>query len=451
MKAILKSWQLLLDVFNGYEEECHECKNERQDLQGFIFRLVSAVIPSPPIIQFPKWPDIILDLHNIRAGMTIYMPDFQMNLRPIVLPTLPKLSLPRVPTAGVSLPALPTLPRFTIPELPELPSLPTIELPDLPPPPKIPALFGSVEAILNIAKLVTKVMCILKNSPFVPEWRAGDQIAFLTERNGYLSMDFIDIQPPAFSYSAISAIKISAYVNLELEMDFIVEAVRAITAPLDKMTNNIVNMFQMEISDINAVDSVPSNINLDIESDGTVTPEISLAPLDSNPEGIYLIAGMLAGEFQRFLTYMNQESQHMLTNREFLEHTTTQLASKTVTQDPRTQELQDLWAEVRTMTYSKEDAFIAELQTQTSQKFETLTEILETELRYTKEQKKSLEIQKNPSAFIQTATQEDAKERFKLYEEKLEPYNARMLDASLALVNGPSEESQAFEADIQTQ
>lgn len=294
MKAILKSWQLLLDVFNGYEEECHECKNERQDLQGFIFRLISAVIPSPPIIQFPKWPDIILDLHNIRAGMTIYMPDFQMNLRPIVLPTLPKLSLPRVPTAGVSLPSLPTLPRFTIPELPELPSLPTVELPDLPPPPKIPALFGSVEAILNIAKLVTKVMCILKGSPFVPEWRAGDQIAFLTERNGYLPLDFIDIQPPAFSYSAISAIKISAYVNLEFEMDFIVEAVRAITAPLDKMTNNIVNMFQMEISDINMVESVPSNINIDIDSDGTVTPEISLKSLDTNPEGIYMIVGMLA-------------------------------------------------------------------------------------------------------------------------------------------------------------
>lgn len=405
MKAILKSWQLLLDVFNGYEEECHECKNERQDLQGFIFKLVSAVIPSPPIIQFPKWPDIILDLHNIRAGMTIYMPDFQMNMRPIVLPTLPKLSLPRVPTAGLELPSLPTLPRFTIPELPELPSLPTVELPDLPPPPKIPALFGSVEAILNIAKLVTKVMCILKGSPFVPEWRAGDQIAFLTERNGYLPMDFIDIQPPAFSYSAISAIKISAYVNLEFEMNFIVEAVRAITAPLDKMTNNIVNMFQMEISDINMVDSVPSNINIDIESDGSVTPEISLKSLPENPDGIYMIAGMLAGEFQRFLVYMNRESQHMLNNQEFMEHTTSQLASKHITEDPRTQELQTLWAEVGNITYKKEDEFIAELQQNASTKFETLTEILETELEYSREQRKNLDFPKDPSAFIQTASQ----------------------------------------------
>lgn len=284
IKAILKSWQLLVDVFNDYEAECHECKNERQDLNTFTFSLVSAIIPSPPIIQFPKWPDIILDLHNIRAGMTIYMPDFQMNMRPIVLPTLPQLHLPDMPSAGFSLPALPTLPRFTIPELPELPSLPSIELPDLPPPPKIPALFGAVEGILNIMKLVTKVMCILKNSPFVPEWRAGDQIAFLTERNGYLPMDFMDIQPPAFSYSAISAIKITTYVNFEFETEFIIEAIRAITAPLDKATNNIVNMFQMQISDISLVDQVPNNINLDIDEQGETTTEISLAPLDTNPE-----------------------------------------------------------------------------------------------------------------------------------------------------------------------
>lgn len=61
---------------------------------------------------------------------------------------------------------------FELPELPELPALPSVELPDLPPPPKIPKLFGPVEAVLNIGKLVTKAMCIMKQSPFVPEWRA---------------------------------------------------------------------------------------------------------------------------------------------------------------------------------------------------------------------------------------------------------------------------------------
>jgi len=105
--------------------------------------------------------------------------------------------------------------------------------------------------MLNIIKLITKAMCFLKQSPFVPEWRAGDQIAFLTERNGYLPTDFIDIQPPAFSYSMVSAIKVTTYVNLEFEMEFLLEAVKAITAPIDDMTNNIVNMFDQTVTDLN--------------------------------------------------------------------------------------------------------------------------------------------------------------------------------------------------------
>lgn len=84
--------------------------------------------------------------------MTVYMPDFEMNFRPIVLPTLPELSLPR-PTLDVNvslegnyfksfdLPELPLLPEFSFPELPDLPSLPSVELPNLPPPPTIPKLF----------------------------------------------------------------------------------------------------------------------------------------------------------------------------------------------------------------------------------------------------------------------------------------------------------------------
>lgn len=130
------------------------------------------VIPKIPIIQFPKWPDIILDLHNIRAGLIIFLPDFKFTLRPIQLPNLPELRLPDTPNVNIKLPALPVLPRIVLPKLPDLPSLPKVTLPDLPPPPKIPKLFASLEAIADIAKLVTKVMCILKSSPFVPEWRA---------------------------------------------------------------------------------------------------------------------------------------------------------------------------------------------------------------------------------------------------------------------------------------
>jgi hypothetical protein len=104
--------------------------------------------------------------------MVIYMPEFKFNTRPFVIPSLPHLSLPTTPNVNISLPSLPILPTFEIPELPDLPSLPKVELPDLPPPPKLPKLFSSLEGIIDILKLVTKAMCILKSSPFVPEWRA---------------------------------------------------------------------------------------------------------------------------------------------------------------------------------------------------------------------------------------------------------------------------------------
>ncbi|MDP3380695.1 MAG: hypothetical protein Q8S84_04145 [bacterium] len=67
IKAVLKSWQLLVDVFFDYEQECHDCKNERQDALEEEFSLIDMIMPKIPIIRFPKWPDIILDLHNIRA------------------------------------------------------------------------------------------------------------------------------------------------------------------------------------------------------------------------------------------------------------------------------------------------------------------------------------------------------------------------------------------------
>ena len=183
IKAILKAWQELIDIFVNYEEECKECKNERHDLLNWQFQIISMIVPKIPVVRFPKWPDVIVDLHNIRASLDISLPEFQLDYKRIILPNLPNLNLPNVPGVSVNLPDIPTLPEFRVPELPDIPSLPEIELPNLPPPLKLPKLFEGFEFIIDIAKLVVKAMCILKSSPFHPEWRAGDQIAFITERN----------------------------------------------------------------------------------------------------------------------------------------------------------------------------------------------------------------------------------------------------------------------------
>lgn len=142
MKAIVSTWQPLIDIFRIKDEECSVCRNERWDLKYFKFKLLSAVIPQLPIIQFPRWPDIVLDLSDIRFGIVVKVPDFRFNISPIRLPRLPVLTLPSLPTLTLNLPPLPTLPALpTLPDLPGLPSLPRINLPSLPPPPKIPKLF----------------------------------------------------------------------------------------------------------------------------------------------------------------------------------------------------------------------------------------------------------------------------------------------------------------------
>lgn len=172
LKAIAKSWQPLIDILDDYQASCSVCRNERYDLKYFQFKLISAVIPQLPVLRFPRWPDIILDLSDIRMGMKISMPEFRLSLSPIRLPSLGNITLPRAPTGSFSLPTVPELPPLPeLPDLPDLPSLPQIKLADLPPPPKIPKLFGAVKVTLDILKLVSKVMCIYQKTALVPEWR----------------------------------------------------------------------------------------------------------------------------------------------------------------------------------------------------------------------------------------------------------------------------------------
>jgi len=165
LKAILKSWQAIVDIFIDFNASCSVCHNERYNLIYWITKLVSALIPKLPIIQFPKWPDIIVDLHNIRAGINILMPELNFKVVPIVLPQLPNLTLPSTPKINIagkfSLPEIPTLPSLPdLPDLPDLPSLPDVKLPDLPPPPKIPNIFGVISAAISILKLIAKVLCL---------------------------------------------------------------------------------------------------------------------------------------------------------------------------------------------------------------------------------------------------------------------------------------------------
>jgi hypothetical protein len=66
IRAIADSWQPLLDIFAAKDAQCAVCRNERYNAKYFKYKIISALIPSIPVIQFPRWPDIVLDLSDVR-------------------------------------------------------------------------------------------------------------------------------------------------------------------------------------------------------------------------------------------------------------------------------------------------------------------------------------------------------------------------------------------------
>ncbi len=430
VKAILKSWQVFIDIFLDYEAECHQCKNERNDLQYFIWKIISGVIPSMPIVQFPKWPDIYMDLHNIRVGLEVAIPDFHFNLRPIVLPSLPNLYLPDAPYINIEVPKLPLLPEYHIWELPEIPTLPSVELPDLPPPPKLPKLFGSLEWVLKILKLITKAMCILKFSPFVPEWRAWDQIAFMTERSGYLSTDFLDLTLPQFSYPVVDAIKITTWVNLEFETEFLTEVARQITLPLNTFTNNVYHLFNVRIDDFDLT-NIPSQVDFEIQSDGEIDSSISL---NHSAKEISLLdfAVSLASGIPQIWDYLNTQWSTEISLDEFKKDIISELGNAELSKDMTGQKLTQIWTQALEYSFEKEDALIQELQDSHTQKFQALETILKHEIEKNKQD------QKNLLETLKQLSQENIlvyaqKSDYDAYNKIFEPFTTQALASTLGM------------------
>jgi hypothetical protein len=265
MKAIVQSWQPVIDIFKQADAQCAVCQNQRYTLDDYKFKLISPLIPSLPILTFPKWPDIVLDLSDVRMGITIDVPDFKFNVAPIRLPSLPSLSLPSAPSASLTLPTLMMLPSLPdLPSLPELPSLPRISFPPLPPPPKLPKMFGAVSVMTNMLKLYQKIKCIYQNSMLVPEWQVGDVIAQRTARQGTLPMDFLRLQLPQFSIPSLREIRVQSHVNLELQSEFITEFARTAVKPINEFNTDIDTLIPESIGENIQIDT-PDNIQLKLE------------------------------------------------------------------------------------------------------------------------------------------------------------------------------------------
>ncbi len=387
IKAILKSWQLFIDIFADYKASCDPCKNERMDLLHFIFKLISAVIPQIPIIQFPKWPDIFFDLHNIRAWIKILMPDFKLNVIPIVLPNLPQLHLPDIPNVNITLPSIPTLPKLPdLPDLPDMPSLPSVKLPDLPPPPTIPKLFWFVQVFLNILKLIFKVLCILRKNPFVPEWRSWDQIAFITERNGTLPLDFLSINFPQLSYPFVDAIKVTTFVNLELEVEFILELAKSIVEPFNRFSNNIANMWKLiSFPNIDLSEIIPQEINIDASNKWEwVKINTDSTQWFNLKNNINLFGYVIIRDILKLVSYINENKSNEVNINDFKKILSSNIQNLALSKDPKEKLVFYELDKAIKYNWSKEDRFIQELINNNKNKFKIIKNYINLEKQNTK-------------------------------------------------------------------
>jgi len=428
IKAILKSWQLLIDVFVDYSAECQECKNTRWNLQKSIWKKVSMATPQIPVIQFPKWPDVILDLHNIRMWIKIVLPEFNFTNRPILLPTLPRLRLPDIPDLSLSftLPSLPVLPELNIWELPDLPSIPSITLPNLPPPPTLPRIFSSIEWVVNIIKLITKMMCILKTSPFVPEWRAGDQIAFLTDRNGYLKTDFVDKSAPQFSYSSVDAIRVTTFVNLETQTNFIIDLARAVLEPVNNFSNDITRIFNLVLPDLDFSNTAPSSVN--------VSPNTNIQWFKMNKtKQISLLSLVLSKQIVKVQNYISDNRNIKVSNKDFLSLVNESLSSNIITSDPRLDKLRGVWKETQNMTYSKEKKLTTELLKNNRDKFDEFKNIINEEKLINKKLKENINKLGKEKFINKVVSISDIKQD--IYKKRMKKYNDKVVSSILDIRN----------------
>ena len=191
IKEIIKEWKKMLDIFVEFEDSCDICTNERFANFGW-FTLLGLVIPEPPIIKFPKWPDLVIDFSNLKAQVDIEMPTVHWVLEPITLPRLPRIPFPDIPSINdlrllTQIPPLPVLPAPPeLPELPPLPAIPVVDLPTLPPPPKLPST-ESFKEIIPLIEQILEIWCMIKKAfTPVPEAYLKDHITLLTNRPAYM-------------------------------------------------------------------------------------------------------------------------------------------------------------------------------------------------------------------------------------------------------------------------
>ncbi|MBI5152381.1 hypothetical protein HZA39_02510, partial [Candidatus Peregrinibacteria bacterium] len=258
IKSIIEKWKVFLDIMLDYQTSCDSCKSDRFSLLELLFRIF-IVVPEPPIVPFPKWPDLVLDFSQIQAGVKIIWPDFVFVPEPLIIPRLPRISLPIVlPDVFIDFEPLPIIPSPPpLSDLPNLPSLPLVRLPDLPPAPIIPDIlaFDGLKTAIDTLRKALKILCLIKKGLVeVPETALKTEIEALTQRslNPPLSIDLaggIKTPPiiPGGPYSLLDKITATVKINAQVETDVVYKAAEKAAEKFNKIVTGVMKVFNTEL------------------------------------------------------------------------------------------------------------------------------------------------------------------------------------------------------------
>lgn len=278
VKKALGQWQYVVDITQKYAENCDSCKTERGSLFPVLLNAF-VNIPPPPIIAFPKWPDIVMDFSRVQTGVKIVWPDLTFAPKQILLPTLPSIKLPidinllaelggldKLSSVNISkitidlsatfdsyIPVLPALPAVpSLPNLPDLPPLPAFKLPDIPPAPRIPGLDkikgGSLSKSLASIKDLLEIVCLVKKGyVIVDEDSASSNLKTMIEQLTQRSLTpplSIDLEKtvsyPPIKYNAVEQVILRGKFKFELGTDVIYKTFKNFADSVNSETTDLV-------------------------------------------------------------------------------------------------------------------------------------------------------------------------------------------------------------------
>lgn len=244
MKEIINMWEVIKDFFVDFENFCHDCRVDRGALVLSTYQIFMGIIPTPPIIRFPRLPNITIDLSQIKGQVTIPVPRPRLSFVPILFPKIPRLQLPDSPSLEFQLPGIPRIPAMNIlPPVPPFPEIPIITLPNIPPAPRIPDIPDFISQFLRIARPFLYVYCLVKNGIFPhPESMLKSVIEDLTMRPSLSMMNF-DFSGALFEDFVIPSIR-EIVIELEINLDLtlgttLVDAMGAAFAPWNESATDL--------------------------------------------------------------------------------------------------------------------------------------------------------------------------------------------------------------------